>query len=283
MLRHLTLILFLCCLIGGLDAQNNDEVEIITFDDDGPKSSIKTKNLKSLLIVKSSPLSFLFGWQFIELEYPLTEYLTIEGGIGVTFQPIISEYQNIYADIYFEEYGNNLGCESPNYESDYNYCDQKEYSNYNIRNTKLGPWLSGALKLYLYNAPDDVYLSLNLKYHRDNYRIFKVEENIDFIRTSDDFDRENVNNLDYTVRLGYQALFSPLTADFFIGLGIRSINQNRLDVGFDTTKGTWTNSSQNLVGSALLLESGVRIGLEFAKHNPTSKSSGKRKKRRRRR
>lgn len=268
---------------GNLSAQNNDELEVITFDDDGPSSSNQYNNLQTQLIIKSSPLSFLFGRQFIEVEYPLTNYFTVEGGVGFTFQPVISGYQNIYAELYYETI-TDFDCDSPNYDEGNNYCDQSDYSNYDIRNTNLGPWLSGAIKFYFYNdAPDEYYLSLNLKYHRDNYRVLQVEENINFIRSSDNYAKEYVNNLDYTVRAGYQTLFSPLTADLFVGIGIRNINQSRLDVGFDLGKDTWTNSFQQLSSTNILLESGVRIGFELLKNNPPEKSPNKKKKRRRRR
>lgn len=255
-----------------------DDLEIITFED-GKKTTTSKNNVSNQLVIKSNPLSFLYGRQFFEAEYLLTDYFTIEGGVGLTFAPLLTGYESIYSEFYYNIINDGNDCTSVNFDPQFDFCDQQLYSDFDIRNTNIGPWLSGALKFYVYNdALDGPYISLNLKYYRNNYEVLTVEEDIDFIRSTSNYQKETVSNLDYTVRLGSQTIYNPLITDWFIGLGVRNINQNRLDVGFDRGKDTWTNSSQSTKNSTFVVELGVRLGFFIAKKTPKSRS--KKKKRR---
>lgn len=275
--RGIAVLLVFSCVFTVAIAQ--DDLEIITFDDDSRSSSSKDY-VGTQLVIKSNPLSFLYGRQFVEGEYALTDYLTLEGGIGVTFLPRLSGTQNIYAEAYREIFLQEE-CSSPNYEGSLDFCDQNLYDDYSIRKASVGPWLTGALKFYLFNdALDGSYISLNLKYHRNNYQVLTVEETLNFQRTDSDYVNEYVSNLDYTVRAGLQTIFDPLVTDAFVGIGIRSINQNRLDIGIDPGMDAYTNSFHQSSSSGLVIEVGIRLGIGISKKAP-AKSKKKKKKRRR--
>ncbi len=103
------------------------------------------------------------------------------------------------------------------------------------------------------------------------------------MRELDVYADETVRNFDYSVRAGFQTLFSPLTTDAFIGVGIRSRNETRLDIGLDRETSLITNKFQTLSSSTILLEAGIRIGLEVTRPATTSSKKKKKKKKRRRR
>ncbi len=257
--------------------QAQEDLEIITFDNDSNSSNRNASN--TWAVIKTNPVSFIFGQQFVELEYLITDYLSVEGGVGLTFRPTLQEFEATYIEVLNDIISPE--CTSTNYEQGFDFCDANLYNDFSIRKTGLGPWLSLGAKFYIFNdAMDGPYISLNLKYHRNNYQVLKVEEDINFMRTVDDYVGENQSNFDYTVRYGTQVLFGPLTTEYFVGVGIRNITQNRLDVGFDIGKDTWTNSFQTTTNSIFHFETGVRLGLEFQK---AQKKSTKKKKRRRRR
>ena len=249
------------------------DTEIITFGDDNDYE--ERKQVETLLIIKTNPLSMISGRQFVEVEKPLTDFLTIEGGAGLTFSPAINGVQSIYTELFNSP--SSIGCSSPNFGPEANYCDQDDYSNFNIRSTKPGVWLTGSLKFYFYNdAPDDFYISLNLRYSTNRFDVQKaIPTEIPLQRDPSSLQSESVGNLDYTVRFGFQSLYSPLVSDFFIGIGLRRANHNRLDIGFDGATSEYVNAMQEFSTSRLLFESGVRLGFEV------SKNQKKKRKRRR--
>lgn len=278
MIKFIYTLVFLILTIGSSFGQ--DDLEIITFDDDGPRTS---RNIDpTFLVIKTNPLSMISGRQFVEIEYPILDFLSVEGGLGLTFNPVIGSFQNVYTQIYNEL--TTPACSSTNFEPGFDICDQAFYNDFSIRNTNLGGWISTGIKFYYYNtAPEDAYISLNLKYHTNNYDVLQAQETNVFVRELDVYADETVRNFDYSVRAGFQTLFSPLTTDAFIGVGIRSRNETRLDIGLDRETSLITNKFQTLSSSTILLEAGIRIGLEVTRPATTSSKKKKKKKKRRRR
>lgn len=278
MRKFIHAIVILLLAFGAVSGQS--DLEIITFDDDDSRST--RNNDPTFLIIKTNPLSMISGRQFIEAEYPLTNFLSVEGGLGLTFGPVVSSVETVYSELY-----NQLStpeCTSTNFEPAFDVCDQQLYRDFSIRNYNVGGWISTAVKFYYYNdAPNEAYISLNLKYHTDNYDVLQIKTQNTLERETDVYADETVRNFDYTVRLGYQTLFSPLTTDVFLGVGIRSINETRLDTGFDGTTATFVNKFQNQSSAILIAEAGVRIGIELTKPGTSSSKKKKKKKRRRRR
>lgn len=274
--RFSVLLMFIFSFVA-ISAQ--DDLEIITFDND-TRSSRSGNSTLPFGVIKTNPISFVFGQQFVEMEYLITDYFSVEGGVGLTFKPTLQEFQNSYLAFINEIITQD--CVSSNFDPSFDYCDDFEFNNFEIRNVRLGARVSGAAKFYLYNdALDGQYIALNVLYKRENYEVLMIEETVDFQRSTTDYVNESINNFDYTVRYGYQNLYNPLVTDYFVGIGVRNTNQNRLDVGFDPTAGTWVNAKQTLKNSTLRFEIGVRLGLELATASASNKKKKKKKRRRR--
>lgn len=279
--NHLTTLLCLIIIFSGgsiINAQK--DIDVITFEKGSRSSSYKTRSsTESYLVIKSNAFSFIFGKQYLETELKLADYLAIEGGIGVTFMPPIGGLG--YTGIFIPLTDKNF-CTSPNFSDSNNYCDYDSYSDYSIRKSSLGPLLSTSLKFYTQNdALDGGYLALNVRYTRRNLSVLKIIQQYEFERSKTDYATEKINTFDYSVRLGYQNIINPMTTEIFIGIGIRSVYANRLDIGFDESVSAYANKFQSFSDQSLFLEGGLKIGFSFFKPKETSKKSAFKKKRRR--
>lgn len=235
--------------------ENTDE-NIIIFDDDSEidgYSEFKYNNpYGSSIVLKTSPLSVFYGSQFIEVEKSVLDFLSLEIGGGITFKNNVAP--NSYS--VFNPYS---GCTSSNWPEDRDYCD--DYYDTAFRSTKLGYTGMAAVKLYFANeAPCGLYLSFNVNYSRLNYSAKRVKEGMTSILRVEDYDMEKVNNLEYSVRFGWQSFHDPLISNFFIGFGVLNSNQIRQDLGYNQFN-QLMNNTQSIKFSSPTLVLGLRIGI----------------------
>lgn len=258
MKNWLILLLFLSCstLVFGQKKKSTD-VEIIVFDDDdsSSKKKKKEKDYLSVILIKTNPISNIFGKQYIEIEKPLKDFITLEAGLGITFKRVTSDYFSIYSELL------NDNCQSTIWSKGEDYCD--DYRDFTIRNTKLGFIGSISPKFYFYSsAPEDGYISFVLKYSTRNYEVQKIEENsFSLERIKNEFESENSKSFDFSVRYGYQTIYSRMLTDFFIGIGIKNTTETRQDIGLSVNG--FQAPVQSFKKQELLLEAGIKVGLHF--------------------
>ena len=262
------LLLLLFCFTAGQaqkSLKKKDDVEIIEFEDDTPKKSKSRKKSKKRrksstplagAIVKVNPFSSIVGWQFVEVEYPLKDFMSAQVGVGVTFRPAVVSYY----DVLVSELLNPLEA-SPQWGS--NDVSDNYYDN-SIRNYGVGFYGSLSTRFFVYNgAPDGPFLSLKGRLSTRNIDVEKISEGAQSLtRLTDQFEKENIRHIDFMFAYGYQQLFDRMTIEYSIGLGYRIAAETRQDIGSDNS-GRFYNGTRTINRNALRYEFGFRIGYQL--------------------
>ncbi len=254
-----TLILFICSTTAFAQRdkkkKKNNDVQIIEFGDDTGDDSDVATSLTGF-ILKTSPSAFINGWQFFEVEKGFTEFLSLQAGAGFTFKPLLG---NLYSELSSElEVGDE--CDSDQWDND--YCD--DYFDLEYRRFKTGLVLSFSPRLFFNDfAPDGSYFGLKMRYSIQNMEVQMVEEGTtSFNRLSDAYQPEVVKRFDLVGHYGYQYLYDKLTAEYFLGLGVRFRNQTRQDLGFDASNNI-RNGERTFKNTRLRIEAGLRFGFQL--------------------
>ena len=237
--------------------KKDSDVEIIEFGDEkasGNRSSEPTLGY----VIKTSPTSYLFGSQFVEAEKYVTDFLSLQAGLGLTFKPLVGDlYGEALAEL--DEDGGSY-CDSDQWASD--ICD--EYYDFSIRKFKPGLLLSTSLRLFFDDdAMDGGYFAVKLRYSIQNLEIQDIVQNSTSLeRLDDQYVSESVKRFDLVGHYGYQTLYSRLSAEYFIGLGARFRKEDRQDVGINQS-GIVQSTSRQFKASGIRIEGGIRIGFQL--------------------
>lgn len=232
---------------------NAQETQVITFGDDDEDYEYKAN------IIKTSPSAFLFGRVPFEFERELTDFLSVQVGLGLTFSSALSGLSSeLLAEINDESSGNNY-CNSEQWTND--YCD--DLSDADIREGKLGTIISFSPRLWFdSDGMDGSYIAPLLRYSTYKNKVQKVEEGLQSIlRLPDSFENESQKNFDLVVHYGYQSLNDVITWEYFVGLGIRNQTLLRQDLGFMGNR--IRNGTQEEKEKKILVEMGLRVGFRL--------------------
>ena len=246
------------CLAITLFAQKpkpKPDVEVINFGEEADKTQ-DDKQYKGL-IVKTSPVSFIFGRQPIELEKEITDFFSLQAGIGVTFLPLWN-YSSTFEELLDEGSGYSESTQWGEYdETDY-------YNDLTIRTGKIGPMLSLSGRLFFESdGYEGMYIAPVLRYSVQKYQVQKVVEGASsLIYDPSDTQKEQVKNFDVMVHWGGQSLYPKLTMEWFIGGGIRLQDNLRQDVG-RSASGLYLNGERSFNERNLRLEAGIRVGFQL--------------------
>ena len=230
------------------------DVEIINFGDS--ESTSKNNRVYHGLILKTSPVSFIFGRQPIELEKEIQDFMSLQAGVGVTFEPLWTGYEDLVNEINDEVDGY--------YESDqWAYDEPDVYSDYSIRKGKPGFLVSLSPRLFFESdGYEGMYIAPVLRYSVQKYEVQKVLAGLPYIERIDDVQQEHVKNFDLLVHYGGQNLYPKLTFEWFIGAGIRFRNNLRQDVGYDGFQLS-ANGERAFRDKKFRLEAGIRVGFQL--------------------
>jgi hypothetical protein len=259
-LSVLPFLFMLCLLATPLVAQKKKEkpdVEIIDFGDTKSKKVEKDRNTHNM-IVKTSTTSFIFGWQPIELERQLTDYLSIQAGAGFVFKSFIDE---ALLGEELELITDKSYCESDLWRND--ECD--DYNDMSIRSGGNGLLLSLSPRLFIDNdGYEGSYIAPVVRWSTRSYQVQEAGGNANRgeLMRLDSRQREQVRNLDILVNYGYQTLFPVLSLEFFIGAGVRLQNATRQDVGIDNL-GFYRNGERTINDTKLRFDLGIRVGFQL--------------------
>jgi hypothetical protein len=261
-LRTATLLLLACLTANLAVAQKNKkkpnkDVEVINFGDENDDAKKEEKAYLGL-ILKTSPTAFIFGRQPIELEKEINEYLSLQAGVGVTFEPLWTSFEDILAEL--RESGDGY-CDSPQWA--YDECDY--YNDYTIREGKVGFMASVSPRLFFdSDGYEGMYIAPVLRYSTQKFEVQKIREGVNYIeRIPSDVQEESVKNFDLLVHYGGQSLYPKLSVEWFIGAGIRFRDNFRQDVGYQGTFQLSANGSRSFKDKKFRLESGIRVGFQL--------------------
>jgi hypothetical protein len=249
---------FLLFLSSNTFAQNqknkNTSVEIIDFGNREKKQSVKSDHP---MIIKTSPISPIFGKAILEVEREITDYLSLQVGVGLKFKPLVE--RNLIS-ILDESEESNLYCESPLWEND--ICD--DFNDSSIRKASPGIILSVSPRFFFESDGfEGSYIAPLIRYSRENLNAQSISENRGSIVRLSDFDvNESISNIDFIVHYGLQILYPKLSLEYFVGVGARKENIVRQDLGVDNA-GFNRNGTSKINSTSLLLEGGIRIGFQL--------------------
>ncbi|MCC6279543.1 MAG: hypothetical protein IT262_03020 [Saprospiraceae bacterium] len=259
-LRFAILLLLACFFANNLSAQRdkkkpNRDVEIIDFGDTDNNSQKET--VYHGLILKTSPVSFIFGRQPIELEKEMNDFLSLQAGAGVTFEPLWSAYDELLNEINDEFNGST---ESELWASD----EPDNYADYSIRTGKIGLQFSVSPRLFFdSDGYEGMYIAPVFRYSTQKFEVQKVREGVPYLeRNPDDLQQESIKNMDLMVHYGGQTLYPKLTLEWFIGAGIRFSDNRRQDVGYDFLF-LAGNGERSFKDKKFRLETGIRVGFQL--------------------
>jgi hypothetical protein len=235
----------------------NKDVEVIDFGETEDKT--EDKSVYHGLILKTSPVSFIFGRQSVELEKEINDYLSIQGGVGVTFEPLWASYGDLLAEI-TEEYDG--FCESDNPAFAYDECDS--YSDFTIRSGKVGYQFSLSPRLFFdSDGFEGMYIAPVLRSSTQKFDVQRVYEGLSYAEHNPaDLQQESVKNFDLLVHYGGQTLHPKLSVEWFIGGGMRFRNSVRQDIGFDFNQQA-LNGERRFKDRKFRLEAGIRVGFQL--------------------
>ncbi len=239
-----------------LSAQKNDnDIQVIDFGADSEEDN-NQREYKGL-ILKTNPISFVFGAQWLEMEKELTDYMGIQAGVGLRFRTMVGiGYNTIIEELDGESYS----CNSPQWQ--YDICD--DYTDFSIRKAVAGPWLVVSPRFYYESDGfDGPYIAPVLRYSKARYKAQQVDEfSSNEVRLADVWQNESERDIDIVVHYGYQSLHPRLTTEYFIGLGVRFNKSTRQDVGTGPF-GNYLNGEVSFKQNLLRLETGIRLGFQL--------------------
>lgn len=254
------MLLSVCCL-QTIQAQNpkkktKSDVEIINFGDEADAKKGKEQTYRGI-ILKTSPLAFVFGRQPFEVEKEINDYLSLQIGAGLTFEPLWTGYDGLVSELN-DELGDSYV--STVWDQDV----QDDYSDYTIRSGQVGPMFTASPRFFFdSDGYEGMYIAPVLRYSIQNFKVQKVEEGRgDIVRLPDDVQKESIKNTDIMVHWGSQTLYPKLTLEWFLGAGIRLRSNTRQDVGFSATTLSG-NAERKFNDKRLRIEMGIRVGFQL--------------------
>ena len=224
------------------------EVEVIRFGE--AEGSRTESNRIRRSIIKTAPFSFILGYLPLYYEYEVVDWLGIQGGIGLTFKPQVSQ---LLAELYTEL--NDHSCDGS--------IDCGNYRDYSYRTSK--PGLMFALSPRLYFASDGMDGSYIAPEIRILQRRAEAQQPDPFNypeRLENSFDTESIRLTDLMVNFGWQTLFPKLSLDYSLGAGIRQVSGSWQQVSQDAN-GDYFSSTPIRKESNFRFDIGLRIGFQL--------------------
>lgn len=244
----------------GQKEKEKRDVQIIDFGADDETGERKNR-VNYGLIIKTNPISFLFGHQTLEVEKEITDLISVQGGVGLTFAAQALGELNLESLYGLGWEGNRNYCQSEQWVQD--FCDN--YDDYTYRDQKTGIKFTFSPRLFFNNEGyEGSYISPVITYSRLRYQVLMADETFSQNPqyTGQDYQPEFEAFTDFTIRYGYSILFDKLTAEAFAGIGLRKRKAERQDLGRDAA-GTIRNGMRQIEESNLRFEVGLRIGFQL--------------------
>jgi len=234
--------------------KSNSNVEIIDFGENQKKAAEKSRHP---MIIKTSPVSPIFGKALFELEREVTEYLSLQVGLGATFKPLVNLS---LTNLIFEVEGNTGSCESELWA--YDYCD--DYEDLEIRRSVPSFLVSFSPRFFFESDGfEGSYIAPKIGYSKNKFEVQSIVEDFGEITRNPTYDvDESITKLDFVVHFGSQILYPKLSLEYFVGVGASNETSIRQDIGRDAI-GRNGNGLSETKSTKLLLEGGMRLGFQL--------------------
>jgi hypothetical protein len=234
--------------------KSNSNVEIIDFGENQKKTAEKSSHP---MIIKTSPISPIFGKGLLELEREVTDYLSIQVGVGATFKPLVDIS---LTNLIFEEDSNSGSCESELWEND--YCDN--YEDFDIRRSVPSFLFSFSPRFFFESDGfEGSYIAPKFRYSKNKFEVQSIQEDFGELTRNSTYDvDESITRMDFLVHFGSQVLYPKLSLEYFVGIGASNATEIRQDLGRDDFARN-RNGLSETKSTKLILEGGMRLGFQL--------------------
>lgn len=238
-------------------SSKNDDSTVIIFGDENNEEK-KRNTPQNNVILKISPTAFVIGRFPIEIEKEMKDWLSLQAGIGITFNSVAG---NIYQSILSQEV---FVYEDPQTKSNWTTDIYDEYGDFNIRKSGTGFLFSLSPRFFFASdGYEGSYFAPNFGFSTQRTNVQKIDETkFDLSRLENVWQKESDKNIDFSIRYGYQVLYPRLSLEYFAGVGIRNTKNTRQDIGIDAN-GIYRNGERTYNTKSFLPEIGLRVGFQF--------------------
>lgn len=252
------LLLFLLPLHANMLAQQDGKnTQIIDFGGE-PKTEKKQQRYRSFT-VKTSPITWVYGTQSLEVEREFSSHLSLQLGLGLRFK-----YRREPSWEYpLEDEESLQECDSPLWGLN-DLCD--DYFGLSYRKVSPGPLVSLSARYFIAgDGFDGAYLAPTFSYSSLNYQVQQADETHlwnNVVRLPYTWQDESERSFDVLLRGGNQYLRPRAVYEYFFGVGVRINRFKRQDLGHDDN-GNIRNGERSFTKTWVRLEIGVRVGLRL--------------------
>ncbi len=254
----ISLLFFLLALQTSMLAQQDGKnTQIIDFGEE-TKTEKQQQPYRSFTI-KTSPITWVYGTQSLEVEKEISNHLSLQLGLGLRFK-----YRREPSWEYpLEDEESFQECDSPLW-GENDLCD--DYFDLSYRKVSAGPLVSLSARYFIAgDGFDGAYLAPTFSFSSLNYQVQQADETYQWNnveRLPDTWQDESERSFDLMLRGGNQYLRPRVVYEYFFGVGA-SINRfKRQDLGHDDN-GNIQNGERSFTKTWVRLEIGVRVGLRL--------------------
>jgi len=240
-----------------LAQQDGRNTQAIDFGG-GTKTEKKQQRYRSFTI-KTSPITWLYGTQSLEVEKEVSNHLSLQLGLGMRFkyrrEPVWEH--PLEEEESFQE------CDSPLWGQN-DLCD--DYFDLTYRKVSPGPMVSLSVRHFTAgDGFDGAYLEPTLSYSALKYQVQQADETYqgnNVVRLPGAWQDESERSFDLVLRGGRQYLRPRAVFEYYAGIGARINRFKRQDLGRDDN-GFIRNGERSFTKTWVRLEIGVRVGLRL--------------------
>ncbi len=243
------------------DTPSKDVIFIEVGEPETKVASDKKKYKHTGLILKTSPISYIFGNQYLQVEKEIGNELSILGSIGANFEPL-HNFESYTIVGVSNDHVRNFGVfyESENFNSSNDITD--EYNTRIYRKQKPSTYFDLGLRYYF---SDYIFEGMFL-YPIISYSTYSFEAQQAFrdnygsiVYNSDQTQSENRKHLNFIFRLGYQQVYHRVSFDFYVGAGASRFWGKGQDLG-NVSPTEIGNLTRNYTGKGVVYQIGFTFG-----------------------
>lgn len=235
------------------DAKDNKTVIIFNNSSTNSSDSKKKKGSSENNVIKIAPLGLLSGTFPLLYERRITDFFSLQAGIGLTQRNYI---RNAFAG---DDFSNITFTYTNGITSDYS---ESIYS-FNSRKIKMGYLFTLQPRLYFASEGlDGSFLGLSLDNYKYNFEIPAITGNLNNYLQNGAMKSEYEKITDYMVHFGYQNLNDKISFEMSTGIGIRNVKGVKYAATFNNSGALVEgdcNYSQNILNYSI----GIKVGIHF--------------------
>jgi hypothetical protein len=243
------------------EPKQRDSSIIIFSESPRPGKSVNKHTAGESNIIKIAPLGFLKGSIPVYYERRITDFFTIQAGVGVTTRNYVRGLMYNALD------GDNVNKDNSNYTwsggyTGDNYGADDGLFDFTYRTAKPGYMVSLQPRIYFDSeAPDGGFLAIAFDSYKYNFESQMLKGDGSSTRgknTMKEYEKLN----DIMALFGYQAVHDRITVEYTTGIGIRNIKGEKYATAVDGN-GKYIDGIANYKKTTLNVELSIKVGFHF--------------------